>query len=67
MNDTNRTTSPIDLITSETKTPGPTPLTLQTEFPEQNRKHTYQGTRTNTHQCQTYHQSKRHRIRRRAS
>ena len=35
---TNGTTSPIDSIPVRTKTPEPTPLTLPTEFPEQNRK-----------------------------
>ena len=35
-NMTNRKTSPIDLILVGTKIPDPTPLTQQTEFPEQN-------------------------------
>ena len=55
------TTSPSDFIPAGTKLPEPMPLTLPTDSPtlltdllEKNEKRTYQGTRIQTHHCQTH-------------
>ena len=61
---TNGITSPIDSIPVRTQMSEPTPQTqptnsstLEMDLPKQMEKHTYQGTRIQTLNCQTHHQT----------